>query len=132
SQVPASRITSQTATGDVDDARTCDCSTPFEVRERRQLSHSPAAIAPSVIPVTVTSSATLGRWPLSSPMPQAQRRSPGHEGACAGGWRERRQGLQTAVPSTRLFWGLYSTVLAYPRCGGGGAVWGPRSNQQIM
>src|SRR5262247_3285493 len=37
SKVPASRITSQTATGDVDDARTCDCSTTFEVRERRQL-----------------------------------------------------------------------------------------------
>src|SRR5262249_12997739 len=40
SKVPASRITSQTATSDVDDARTCDCSTTFEVRERRQL-HPP-------------------------------------------------------------------------------------------
>ena len=32
STVPASRITSQTATSDVDDACTCDCSTTFEVR----------------------------------------------------------------------------------------------------
>jgi hypothetical protein len=48
-------------------------------------------------------------------MPQAQRRSPGHKDSCAGGWRERRQGLRTAVLSTRLLCGLYSTVLAYPR-----------------
>src|SRR6266404_1518511 len=41
SNVPASRTTSQTATSDVDDARTCDCSTTFEVRHLARRIYSP-------------------------------------------------------------------------------------------